>query len=430
MYTQGNSANPHTNWLATVLFSLYFAQGLPTGIISQALPALLREQGVSRSMIGLFGLVLIPWSLKFVWAPWVDKHYLPNWGPSRSWIIPLQLGAACCFAILALLQPALWVTPLYLWLLFATLLVLSMVAATQDIATDSLAVRLLRGGKRTLGNAFQVAGARMGYIVGGSLLLVLSTYLSWATMCIALAGIVLLALLPVLQVQEPPSTQTHQPSKKTDFKTHWQHFTSNRVIKRWVLVLLTIKAGEQLASPMVKPMLVDMGYSLGTIGWYASFAGSLATIIGAGIAYLALKRKAIVPMLVLFTLLQALGNGLYAFCATLLAAGASQWYHLGFVANFIEHMPTGMLMVAVFNIMMDYCRVQYAGTDFTIQAALLSVLAGLCHLASGVIADLVGYTTLFSVSTVAAALSLCAIYYWQQALKNNPGARSASEQAH
>ena len=91
--------------LMLVLLTLYFAQGLPSGFITQALPAILREYEVSLEMIGLSGLLLLPWALKFLWAPVVDKYFIAKWGRSRSWILPLQLISAGIVAIVGLFDP-------------------------------------------------------------------------------------------------------------------------------------------------------------------------------------------------------------------------------------------------------------------------------------------------------------------------------------
>ena len=89
---------PHR--LLFILLTLYFAQGLPSGFITQALPAILREYGVSLEMIGLSGILLAPWALKFLWAPLVDRYHSPKWGRARSWILPLQLlSALIVFAV-------------------------------------------------------------------------------------------------------------------------------------------------------------------------------------------------------------------------------------------------------------------------------------------------------------------------------------------
>lgn len=87
-----------------MLASLYCAQGLPSGLVAHALPALLRQQGVDLALIGLLKLLALPWLLKALWAPWVDRWRHPRLGHARGWILPLQGGVVLCLALLALLD--------------------------------------------------------------------------------------------------------------------------------------------------------------------------------------------------------------------------------------------------------------------------------------------------------------------------------------
>ena len=86
-----------------LLLSLYLAQGLPVGFLTQALPAILRKNNVSLAAIGGFGLLMAPWALKFLWAPVVDRYFSPQWGQSRSWIIPTQFLTILLLVVISFL---------------------------------------------------------------------------------------------------------------------------------------------------------------------------------------------------------------------------------------------------------------------------------------------------------------------------------------
>jgi MFS family permease len=146
---------------AWLLASLYLAQGLPYGFFTQALPVLLREQGLSLTAISATTLLFLPWALKFMWAPLVDRL-----GTPKQWLLPLQLAAVAGAAALSLVDIA-----GALWLLLLALFLFNLVSATQDIATDGLAVNVLSPRERGLGNGIQVGGYRLGMILGGGLLL-------------------------------------------------------------------------------------------------------------------------------------------------------------------------------------------------------------------------------------------------------------------
>ena len=150
-----------------VLLTLYMAQGLPTGIFSQGLPAILRSYDVSLKVIGFTSLLAIPWALKFLWAPYIDKYYSARLGQSRSWILPMQLLAMLLLLAIAFFDPKSLATQQGLIYFLTLMFLLNLVAATQDVATDGLAVRNLNYEERSWGNGLQVAGYRLGLIIGG-----------------------------------------------------------------------------------------------------------------------------------------------------------------------------------------------------------------------------------------------------------------------
>jgi hypothetical protein len=124
----------------SLLASLYIAQGLPYGFFTQALPSLLREQGISLQTIGLGSLLAIPWALKWLYAPLLDKNRA-----YRKWIIMASIVSVLTCIVLSTLQLKQLVNE-QIWILYLGFFLLNLTAATQDIATDAIAVILLYPG--------------------------------------------------------------------------------------------------------------------------------------------------------------------------------------------------------------------------------------------------------------------------------------------
>ena len=158
--------------LALLLSSLYISQGLPSGFFAHALPTLLREHGVSLTLIGLAKLLALPWFFKFLWAPMVDRIGAGKHSHYRRWILLMQSAGLLALAMLSLLRPENWFSANLPWFLLAALLI-NTCLATQDIATDALAVKILPVQQRGLGNSIQVAGYKLGMLAGGNGLLIL-----------------------------------------------------------------------------------------------------------------------------------------------------------------------------------------------------------------------------------------------------------------
>src|SRR5690606_21877134 len=184
-----------------LLAALYVAQGLPSGLMAHALPVLLRQHGVDLVQIGLLKLLALPWLLKVLWAPWVDRLGGSPRGHRRGWILPLQALVAGLLMLLAWLPQERLFGP-WLPLLLGLLRLINLAAATQDVATDGLTVRLLPERWRGLGNSLQVGGYKVGMLAGGSGLLLLADRLDWSWLMAALALLVVLLLIPALRFPE------------------------------------------------------------------------------------------------------------------------------------------------------------------------------------------------------------------------------------
>jgi PAT family beta-lactamase induction signal transducer AmpG len=142
-------------------------------------------------VIGMSGLLALPWALKFLWAPAVEAHFSARYGQRRSWILPMQLLGIGTLILIACFDPYRLATTEGVTQFFILMFMVNLFAATQDIATDGLAVRLLGFHERGLGNGVQVAGYRLGLVIGGGLLLYLIGTWDWRWSFLALAGLML-----------------------------------------------------------------------------------------------------------------------------------------------------------------------------------------------------------------------------------------------
>ena len=194
--------------LLGLLGLLYFAQGLPSGLLAKALPPLLREQGVSLSAIGLTGLLAAPWAMKFLWAPFVERT-----GTRRHWLLALNAITLALMAALAMRDFSVWVGDAFVALLIL-LFALNLVAATQDVVTDGLAVSRLTASLRGIGNSLQVIGYKIGMTLGSAVLLWLVAHWGWSLAYGALAALLVPVLIAAWWVAEPaPGSGDAAPSR-------------------------------------------------------------------------------------------------------------------------------------------------------------------------------------------------------------------------
>ncbi|PIE05706.1 MAG: MFS transporter, partial [Sorangium cellulosum] len=181
------------------LLLLYSVQGIPFGFFLFTFPLHLRGQGMGLGKITFLSIVNLPWLVKFLWAPLVDKYWFPRLGRRKSWIWPAQ-----GFLIVALVVTGLLVSRLSLVGFLVALTVINLFASTQDIAVDGLAVDILEEWERGMGNAIQAAAFKIGMLGGGFGLTFVLSYYSIATCFYLMAAAVFVVSLAPFLVREPP----------------------------------------------------------------------------------------------------------------------------------------------------------------------------------------------------------------------------------
>lgn len=373
-----------------LLGALYFSQGLPLAFFTQGLPVILRHKGYSLGAIGLSSLLGAPWALKWLWAPFVDRTYWPRWGRRKSWIVPLQLTT-----VAVLLGLSLTGAFASMRLLLVATFLLNLLAATQDIATDGLAVELLSRSERGLANGLQVAGYRLGMILGGGALLILHERLGDRGTFAALAALTLLASLPVLHADEPSLLPEPGP------KPHLAHWLRRPGSKKILGLLVAYKLGDAFATGMLRPFLADLGLSLADVGWLIGTVGFVAGLLGAISGGGLVNRLGRKRALLLFGCLQALTVAGYAYLAFAKLRGIALY---GLCAA--EHFASGMATAALFTCMMDWSSERSGGSDFAVQASAVVIATGVAGALAGFSAQALGYVGHFGLATLLAFATL------------------------
>ncbi|MFO0944846.1 MAG: MFS transporter [Planctomycetota bacterium] len=394
-----------TQWKLGLLASLYFSQGLPFGFFS-ALPAILREQGFTLASIGHFSLLSLPWAFKFLWAPLVDRYGSRQFGDRRVWIIPLQLLAVTLLFSLSGFDLVDALPVLVVGVLAANLF-----AATQDIATDALAVDLLSYRERGLGNGVQVAGYRVGMIVGGGPLVLALTAWGWPWTFQIMAVFLAVASLPICFYREPPRERAHKAERISEVALD---FLTRPRIWAWLIPLMLYKAGDAMGTAMLKPLLIDVGVSVAENAKMVSIVGYAAGLLGALAGGFGASRLGRRRAVLLFGFFQSLTVSLYILPAVWLAwdlpLTTGRWVLLYLFCG-VEHFAGGTATVALFTLMMDYCRPKTAATDYTLQASLVVIATLFAGTISGEVADRIGYMNLFALSGFSSLLGVFAVQW-------------------
>lgn len=370
-----------------LLTLLYFCQGLPGGFLAVALPVILLQQGVDLTRVGFVSALSLPWALKLLWAPWVDRRYSRRIGRRRSWMLPAMLVMLLCTASIGALDPSDSLVPI-----LALFGLLNLAAATQDIAVDGYAVSLLRDRELATGNAAQVGGFKLGNLVGGGVLLAASGWLGWGGVFAIMSGCIAAAFVAVLVLREPSDDRV--PSGDT-----WALVRSSvRTLLRrpaFVAFLVAAKFGESSGGVLVKPAMVQHGFTRELIGTLDGVLGSIATIAGAGLGGVLARRLGWARCFVSASCLQGAALVVLAFYQ------AGEVTPLGFgLRAALEHLGGGAVAVAVFMLAMSRCSPEAGGVDFTAAQVTYMLGAALAGPIASALADAVGITPVMAAGGV------------------------------
>jgi MFS family permease len=372
-----------------LLAVLYGSQVIPLTFFVYALPAVLRDQGASLRLIGLIQLLALAWVAKAAWAPLVDRYGSRRLGHYRGWLLVLRV--LTMVAIVALGPVGLDEELPLLVVLVAVVVVLS---ATQDIAADATAVRLLGTSERGFGNGIQKAGSYFGYLVGAGGVLVVYDRLGWLAALTVLVALTALPLPLLLRYQEPelvPTASRPAPSLRTVGS-----FFRQPGAAQWTLVVLPLYlVGIGTAYPLVTPMLVDSGWPLDRIGAVSMIGGGLVAILASltgGLVVTALGRRL---ALALFGLVQVA-----AIAALLPLARGAAGTLTGLAGVALLNLAYAMAGTAIYTINMDWCRPGSAGSDYTVQDSFVHLLMQVAGSAGLALAGAIGYSAMLAASMV------------------------------
>ena len=368
-------------------------QSIIGGVTFSALPSVLRDRGLHLDQIGLTYLAVLPWVLKFLWAPAIERYRLPSTGPSRSRSIVLIGGliSAVCFVLAAVIGPTNFAP------LMAIFIVVAFAASTVDIACDGHAVESLSERYHGWGNAAQVGGAYLGSAIGSGLFLVLVARVDWIQAMIVMAVLLLLLGLPFVlsPAITPVDARSHRPSLRDALR---------RTEMRKGLALAALYAvSQKWGLAMLGPFLVDSGLDLDSLG-VVNGAGGM--ILGFGCALLggALVRSwGARAIMVLALVLQALT--LSGLAAAAWIGGASQLLLLGFaLASSSAIMALGF--VALYAQFMALSDPRQAGIDFTLLQCMDALVSMIGGIGAGWIAQHFGYSACFGLAAFLVILAI------------------------
>ena len=360
-----------------------FSSGLPLYILISLLPAWLRSEGVDLKAIGLFSLISLPFTWKFIWAPLFDRYTLPL-GRRRGWLLLTQLALLISIPLFGFLHAT-----LDIWTVAYFAALVAFFSASQDIVLDAYRREILPDIELGLGNVVHVNAYKIAGLVPGSLSLILADHLPWKSVFLITALFMLPGIVMTLLVQEPALKQGAPKTLKQAVVEPFHEFISRNGLNTALLILAFIflyKLGDSMAVALATPFYLDMGFSKTEIGLVAKNAGLWASVAGGILGGIWMIKLGINRALWIFGVVQMLAILGFAWLAV---AGHNLWV-LALVIGF-EAFGVGLGTAAFVAYIAQTTHPLYTATQFALFTSLAAVPRTVANAATGFLVESLGW---------------------------------------
>lgn len=337
-----------------LIIGLYTAQGIPIGLAFETFPTLLKANGVPLEQLAVWPIVVLPLALKFLWAPFVENTWYPKWGRRKTWLVPNQIIMIAALIALSAVAP----TGANNTLLLSLVVIVSIAAATQDVAADGLAAEMLPPEALSNAGVIQVIGFMTGMFAGASGATLITGFLGYPIAMLLLAGMVALLLVPAIIWREPDLP------KAAGQKASVMHFLRRPSARRLFVALVGTTLGGTALFSLCRVILIDMDWSIIEVGFAAGAFNTGALFVGCAIASLIINRIGLVMMLRAGLLATVLSAGLWVL---LLIGAVAADKPVIYATIALNGLGIGMTAVSVYTLFLNYGRKhRQPGTDFAI----------------------------------------------------------------
>jgi PAT family beta-lactamase induction signal transducer AmpG len=386
-----------------------FFSGLPIGLTGVMLQAWMTKAGIDLRTIGIFSLIGVPYTLKFIWSPFMDRIVPPWLGRRRGWIAIVQLG---------LLTGLAFSSPVRALPVFALLaLFVAFASASQDIVIDAYRTDLLTEQERGAGAAASMTAWRIGALISGGLGLILADHLGWRNTYLLMAGLMVIGIGGTLWAPEPDTDARAPRSIQEAVWGPFKEFFSRRGAVTLLVAVVLYKLGDAYAETLSSVFLLrGLNFSLTEVGEINKVLGTGATIAGAAIAGSLMVRLGLFRSLLAFGALQLVS--ILSFMA--LALAGKNYALMTFAVTF-EKLCGGMGTAAFVALLMSLCNKRFTATQYALLSSLASLGRVFVGPTSGYIVDMVGWANFFFFAALAAIPGLVLIYLLKREITGTAG---------
>lgn len=403
------------------MLALGFTSGLPLALSFATLSLWLFEDGLNLSDVVLFSLAGLPYTLKFIWAPLVDRLPFPFLGrllgQRRGWLLAAQFAVMGTIAAVGLFASA--ANPLFTG---ALVVAMTFSSATQDIVIDAFRIDRMTDEDQALGAAMVIYGYRIGMLVSGGLGLIMADHMAWTEVYLIMAGLMVLGIVATLMSQEPDHAakrgvdQAEKELKQSYLARHsarmsgflawinvtvWKPFEDIMIRRGWIAILLTVvlyKFGDALAGVVSTLFFVEyIGFTKTEVGLVVKAFGLVTMLAGVAVGAILLKHVSMFKALLICGILQICSTFMYI---------VQYWAGLDLTVLTLtisaEHFVTGMGAVVFVAFTSVICNKAFSATQFALLSSLGAMPRTLLSSKAGALVEMLGWADFFALAMVAA----------------------------
>lgn len=369
-----------------------FASGLPLLLTITVLQAWMTREGVDLTVIGLMALVGLPYTVKFLWAPVLDRFTLPFLGRRRGWLLVAQIMLMLSIMGLGLTDPA--SSP---WIVAFSAFLVTFFSASQDVVIDAYRREDLTDEELGLGSALYINGYRVGMLLASGGGLIMADHMPFSWVYLIMAGCMLPGVLTTLMCREPPvDLPPPKNIKRAVIDPLMEYFRRDSAL--WMLAfVLLYKIGDSMASFMTTPFYLEIGFTMTEIGTVVKLLGFWAIAVGSLIGGVIMLRLGITYSLWIFGFLQAISTA----CFALLARIGDSIIALSAVIGF-ENLSGGMGTAAYAAFMASITNKRFTATQYSLLSSLMGVPRVVGSASTGYFAKILGWEGFFIACTLIA----------------------------
>jgi PAT family beta-lactamase induction signal transducer AmpG len=372
-----------------------FSSGMPLYVLIQLVPAWLRSNGVDLATIGLFAVVSLPYTWKFLWSPLMDRFALPFLGRRRGWALITQIGLFLAIGSMGQFDPS-----QSLKMIVVLVFIVSLFSASQDIVLDAYRRELLADDELGTGTSFFVNAYRLSSLVPGSLALILADNVPWSVSFWVTAAFMGVGIITTQVIREVSDDKMAPHTLREAVIGPFKEFISRDGIGSALAILAFMflyKLGDNMATALATPFYLDMGYSLSEIGTIAKVAGLVFGIGGGILGGVLMLKLSINRALWAFGVVQMVTILGYAWLST---AGHTPTGLFAVVAA--EYLGVGLGAIALTAFMARETSLAFTATQFALFSSFIAVPRTFANASTGFLIEGIGYTNFFLLCTAVA----------------------------